>query len=733
MIKIEHLHKYYNKGKSNENHVINDLSLEFPDTGLVVFFGPSGCGKTTLLNIIGCLDTFDAGSISFLNTTFNKYQAKTFDALRNHLIGYIFQNYNLIESKSVYDNVMVPLEMLGINDKAQIEQRVNYALEAVGMAKYRRRNVLALSGGQRQRVAIARAIAKNPKVIIADEPTGNLDSDNTFEVMNIIKKISKERLVILVSHEKNLVDFYADRIIELKDGLVTSDSMNSDNKDLNHVDKRNIYLKDYESTSLSSDKVKVNIYNDKKNDALFEADIIFKDGQVYIKEKTNIKVQYIDSSSEIKLLDASEEEFKKDIIENVTTFNLDALGDISKETKKNGYIPLTTSILDGFIPKRRFSKRGVFTYIALIFASLVLASVVINLTKTFNVTREEYLTTSTSTVTVSLKKKDEKNGYSIENVINDAKLVDGFLYSSDKDMVYLYVNFSSFYQTNYASTSSTIIYPMDGGLYDYSVIAGRKVQADDEIVLSKWKADELLESTGAIINGWTSYEDLLLLKDDSAYISRFPDNIYLKVVGISNDDSPSAIFSHSMFDSFTQAYTYSNSINIETTNKEKMVEELSKKYSSVIDADKDGRKVYLDAQIESNLSEIIFLGVVAIAIFLYLSLLIRSSMFKKIKDIGVLRSIGARKKDIISIFVGEMISLTTVSSFIGYSLYFALILYMNKAFNFDALGMPLGEVNILNYLGGVIILYLFNILAGTIPVLILMRKTPVEIIKKYDI
>ncbi|NLZ61456.1 MAG: ABC transporter ATP-binding protein, partial [Acholeplasmataceae bacterium] len=213
MIKISKINKYFNKGKQNEIHVINNTSITFPETGLVALTGPSGCGKTTLLNVIGGLDKFHSGEIDFDGNIINKYDPLKWDIIRNKYVGYIFQNYYLLPDKTVYENIETSLNIAGLYDKEKIEERINYVLESVGMYNYRRRNVQALSGGQQQRVAIARAIAKNPMVILADEPTGNLDANNTFEIMSIIKKISETCLVILVSHEKKLVDFYADRVI----------------------------------------------------------------------------------------------------------------------------------------------------------------------------------------------------------------------------------------------------------------------------------------------------------------------------------------------------------------------------------------------------------------------------------------------------------------------------------------------------------------------------------------
>ena len=200
MIKLINVNKYFNRKKSNEIHVINNTSLELEDRGLVTFLGNSGCGKTTLLNAIGGLDNVNSGEIYIDDEKITTRRSGKRDEIRNAYVGYIFQNYNLIEDATVFENVSIVLKMMGIKDKKEIEERVMFILKRVGMDRYKNRPAKMLSGGERQRVGIARAIVKNPKIIIADEPTGNLDSKNTIEIMNIIKAISREKLVILVTH-----------------------------------------------------------------------------------------------------------------------------------------------------------------------------------------------------------------------------------------------------------------------------------------------------------------------------------------------------------------------------------------------------------------------------------------------------------------------------------------------------------------------------------------------------
>ena len=233
MISIKGLNKFFNKGRQNQIHVINNVSLELPEKGMVAIFGPSGCGKTTLLNVIGGLDKFAGGSLCIDGKNIRRGT----DLIRNQYVGYIFQNYNLNKSESCFDNVANALRLCGIKDQSVINERVMAALSNVGMDKYYKRTPDTLSGGQQQRIAIARAIVKNPKIILADEPTGNLDEANTVMIMDLLKAISKDHLVLLVTHEAELVDYYCDKVIELRDGRVVGikDNDGADGLAVRHV------------------------------------------------------------------------------------------------------------------------------------------------------------------------------------------------------------------------------------------------------------------------------------------------------------------------------------------------------------------------------------------------------------------------------------------------------------------------------------------------------------------
>lgn len=222
MISIENLIYFYNYGKKNEYKAIDNITLELPEKGIVALYGKSGSGKTTLLNCIGGLAETNHGKIHICGEDLSENT----DYLRNKHIGYIFQNYNLIPHESVFENIAYTLKIAGIKNENTIKQLTYSALKSVGMEKYASRYPCTLSGGQQQRVAIARAIVKRPQIILADEPTGNLDKINTSLVMNILHEISKEQLVVLVTHDYEIVEKYSSLIVNISEGKVVDIKVN---------------------------------------------------------------------------------------------------------------------------------------------------------------------------------------------------------------------------------------------------------------------------------------------------------------------------------------------------------------------------------------------------------------------------------------------------------------------------------------------------------------------------
>ena len=312
MIKIQNLNKYYNKGRKNQIHVINNTNVSLPNVGLVSLLGPSGCGKTTLLNAIGGLDKVNKGKIYIDNKKITKRCANQVDKIRNLKIGYIFQDYKLLDNMSVYDNVAIVLKMIGIKNKKEVKKRVEYILERLGIYRYRHRPCSMLSGGERQRVGIARALVKNPDIILADEPTGNLDSKNTIEIMNIIKTISRDKLVILVTHETEIAKFYSDRIIELQDGKIIKDYENTDSGSLDYKIDNKFYLKDFKYKNINKDNhINIDMYSDKEDD--LNLVVVIKNGNIYIKSKNKDKLEFVTEDSNIEFINDNYKKLDKDI------------------------------------------------------------------------------------------------------------------------------------------------------------------------------------------------------------------------------------------------------------------------------------------------------------------------------------------------------------------------------------------------------------------------------------
>ena len=223
MLRLDKIKKVY-KTSDMEVVALKGVSLSFRKSEFVSILGPSGCGKTTLLNVIGGLDHYDGGDLYILGRSTKEFKDHDWDVYRNHRIGFVFQSYNLIPQSNVQQNVELGLTIAGLTKKER-EAKAQKALDLVGLKGLYRKYPNQLSGGQCQRVAIARAIVNDPDIILADEPTGALDSVTSIQVMDILKAISKDRLVIMVTHNPDLAEKYSTRIINLLDGEVVGDSM----------------------------------------------------------------------------------------------------------------------------------------------------------------------------------------------------------------------------------------------------------------------------------------------------------------------------------------------------------------------------------------------------------------------------------------------------------------------------------------------------------------------------
>lgn len=222
MLQLNHIKKEYKTGDLVQK-ALDDVSLNLRDNEFVSILGPSGSGKTTLLNVIGGLDRYDSGDLIINGISTKKYTDRDWDSYRNHTIGFVFQSYNLIPHQTVLSNVELALTISGISG-AERRSRATKALEQVGLGDQLHKHPSEMSGGQMQRVAIARALVNNPDILLADEPTGALDSDTSIQVMELLKEVAKDRLVVMVTHNPELAEQYATRIVRLRDGVIQSDT-----------------------------------------------------------------------------------------------------------------------------------------------------------------------------------------------------------------------------------------------------------------------------------------------------------------------------------------------------------------------------------------------------------------------------------------------------------------------------------------------------------------------------
>lgn len=280
MLSVRNLTKIYklNKKKGGGSIVaLNNVSIDFPDTGLVFLLGKSGSGKSTLLNVIGGLDTFDEGEIIIKGKSSKDFKQSDFDSYRNTFIGFIFQEYNILEEFTIGKNLSLALELQG---KKAGKNQVEDLLEKVDLKGFYRRKPNQLSGGQKQRVAIARALIKDPEIIMADEPTGALDSNTGKQVMDTLKKLSKTKLVIIVSHDREFAEIYGDRVVELKDGHIISDQTKKEvlaqktNSGVSFIDNKIIHIKKGQAIT-KDDLLKINklmVQNIKQGDTIISLD-----------------------------------------------------------------------------------------------------------------------------------------------------------------------------------------------------------------------------------------------------------------------------------------------------------------------------------------------------------------------------------------------------------------------------------------------------------------------------
>ena len=823
MIRLTNVKKSFNRHKSNEIRAIDNTSIELGDTGLVTFLGNSGCGKTTLLNAIGGLDKVDSGDIYIDGERLTRRTSGRRDVMRNARIGYIFQNYNLIEDATVFENVALPLRMTGFTNKAAIERRVMYILKRVGIDRYRNRPAKMLSGGERQRVGIARAIVKNPSIIIADEPTGNLDSANTIEVMNIIKAVSKEKLVILVTHERDIAEFYADRIVEIVDGRVVSDRANEHEGNLDYRLDTKIYLKDMPvHEDLSREGFDIQLYSDRK-ELPAGIRIVVRGGNIYIDTGDTLDM----GAEGLEMVDGHYEGLSKDVYEkyefNYQDFYANAEAREGASTRGVPKAPryrriygVGNSILGGFRKIRRYSVIKKILLVGFILASMFVVYAASNVAGVLHITDDKFTTMDKDYVTVKvgqltegkLKELSSMEGldYAIPGpaIVHFAIPLDDYIQSagmvnvisgslSDKDKVSeedllcghlpenkyelvvdkMIIDMMTEYDRSFAQI----------GIADYEDFVGRTLKTNllpdftiagisnrmepciyaDRSMFQLLVMNDAGEDASSIVRPpYVPQPDQLCdasLYEDKPYLSvvrgEWPDedgevlvpesllyevglggqiNIkvggeYLVVSGFYHDMrggeglyvTRSTLF-RSMIGNFDQ-------VTLSPVDRESFVAGIDPQSMEVIDNYATQKEMYT-TQMQAGVTRTIAIAVVIVLISLIeIYLILRASFLSRIKEVGVLRAIGLKKSDIYRMFAGEVFAITMLTTLpgvigMGYVMYnVAQVGYLSSMY----------RVTWWLLAGCFCVLFLFNMLAGLLPVFRTMRKTPAAILARNDV
>ena len=816
MIKIEKVNKYYNKGKANQIHVIDNTSMTLPDRGIVCLLGPSGCGKTTLLNAIGGLDSVDSGTITIDGQRITRFSSSKIDSIRNARIGYIFQNFNLLDDKTVFENVAISLRMIGIRDRATVNARVRYCLEKVGIDQYRNKLASSLSGGQRQRVAIARAIVKNPSIIIADEPTGNLDSANTLEIMNIIKTISRERLVILVTHERNIAEFYSDHVAEMKDGRIIKAYNNDSSRFLDYQLENKIYLRDMAvHKRFSQNDVSVDVYSDEERQA--DIKVVIRGNNLYIN--TGGRLNVVDETANIEMVDehytAMDESYFKE-----NDFDYTACLPSKYKARYTSIYRLSNMLSSGWKTVKGFKRIKKLLLIGFVFAAMVACLAVSNVMGLLEVKPADYRTTNGNYVTIANTDKSEsmidlvdslesvsfaipgtttinitlpmddylQTSYAEESlnvslvytsVLEQEQIIDGSMPSKPHEVVidkalidsflrdglgnavglntmkefigrrltvpnlddYIIVGISDTESPSLFVDKSQVMYILSNGnsIDDEFAVMGEDGESEDVVKSGKVMDLDLAKNKIKITKGKkpaAKYEAIInhAYEEEVAIGKMLNTKVgghKLKVVGYYTSDSVDDDTYYVHADTIKADYiSKQKSFTAYAPNTALLKSILDKEGLSSKVNDTRDRRAYINARRNQLTSALIVAAIIMFISLIEMFLMLRSSFLSRIKEVGTLRAIGLKKKDIYRMFTGEILVITFITAIPGIAIMFFVLSQVVKI-TYYIEGMYLLTPVVAAISFGIILV--FNLLAGLIPVYSTMRKTPAQILARTDI
>ena len=787
MLELKNIKKSYKIGE-NYQEVLKDINIKFRKNEFTSILGTSGSGKTTLLNIIGGLDKYDDGDLIIDEISTKKYNDVDWDTYRNYRVGFIFQSYNLIMHQSVFSNVEIALTLSGVS-KSERRKRVIEALEKVGLKEHINKKPNQLSGGQMQRVAIARALVNDPEIILADEPTGALDSNTSVQIMELLKDIAKDRLVIMVTHNPDLAKEYSTRIIELKDGQILNDSNPYEGK---NDEKRKEEEKTVKKTSMSlltSLSLSFNNLLTKKGRTFLTAfaGSIGIIGIALILALSNGVNNYATKLEKDSLSDypITLEKTSYDLMGSLSS----AFREIEKPKNEDGKLyskddivaELKNSPEKGLVTKNNLKEIKKF-----IDNNTEIKNYAEDIEYKYNMNVQVYTSdyskvnptnmkgSQNSSIFTEIKIKNEKYEVLAGNMpekYNEIVLVVGENNTINDSILYaLGIKNKNELANDIEKMGKDINFKVESSSYEYSDILNRTYK----LILN---TDYYKEENGKFINYSSDYE---YMKD---IIDKGED---IKIVGIvkEKDSLESKIgYTHDLtmhiLEKISKTSIYEKQINNKdvnvitgeafdgiTTTYDELVQELGiyeiedpsiiniypKDYDSkekiveIIDKYNDEKKAnnqedlvvkYSDMMKSLvggikkviNVISFVLIGFVAISLIvssIMIAIITYISVLERTKEIGILRAIGASKKDIKRVFRAETIIEGVIAGVLGIAITLLLSIPINLIVNSLAkvdniARLPFGSAIILILLSVVL-----NVVAGSIPSKMAAKKDPVE-------
>lgn len=806
MLEIKKITKTYCTAGFKQK-ALDEVSINFRKSEFASILGPSGSGKTTLLNVIGGLDHYDSGDLIINETSTKEYKDRDWDTYRNHRVGFIFQSYNLIPHQSVLANVELALTLSGVSPKER-RKRAKKALQKVGLEKHMGKKPSQLSGGQMQRVAIARALVNDPEILLADEPTGALDSDTSIQIMNLLKEIAKDKLVIMVTHNPELAENYSTRIVKLRDGKITEDTNPYDGKEDTELDLE----KEKQNTKKTSMSLKTAL-------SLSLNNLMTKKGRTILTAFAG-SIGIIGIALILSLSNGMQEYIDKVQKETLSSYPL------SIEANTIDYSSMIESFTN--VTNEDCEEQSICT--------------------TDNISNSPYLTMKSSQITNNLsnfKEYIDDNGGNINDYVTDIQYtydLDLQIYSKNSHDEIVKVNpnveSTTIMGMSMSSSNGSMLSNVFEELIDstdlldsqYEILSGRMptsynelvliVDEDNKIPLSvMYSLDiENREELSDIITKLTNdeevdistinydYNDLvgttykLILntsfyqKDGNIWVNKYDlEDLYnngteLKVVGVLKTregatatsgyigythklteyvineinnteiakeqlaDTEINILTGQKFDGFTS--TYENNLKLlgiadlnspKTINiypkdfsAKEQIEDIIKDYNNSTTEENQIKYTDMVGVLLSGITTIIDVISYILIAFVAISLVVSSimiaiityiSVLERTKEIGILRSIGASKKDVTRVFNAETLIEGLISGVLGIVITLLICIPINKVVKALFGVSNLAKLPLDGAITLIIISVLLTVIAGLVPARMASKKDPVEALR----